>query len=412
MNLDHRAAQAAEALRDQIEPDLDVERAHAAVLARADGRRRRTALVRTAAVVAVIGALAGLVGLSALAGRNGDELQAGEFDDGLSARGAAILGGLPTSAIDGKDSWRLPVVADPQTGVTDGQVITVYGRGFEPNDSLGVVMCASEAETEGVGACQLGTDLDTYGFVTYVNADAQGNVVAPVPVRQLITTPATGPIDCRSAAERCLVGMGAISNYDRSGGTYVDFAGAPPFPEPALAIGAEGPYAPGQQVTALATDLVPGRPYELRECRDGICVPLAQGRADDDGVFAQTVTLGSEVPTDGGEMLACGEDCTLELTGVGPDGASSIPFPPPVPLTFTDGEAQPATPVTPDPSPLPPVLPPDPPVTTVDPCQGSCGVPSTVPPPTASSDPVPPSSGATTPSTTAAPTTEVPTTTR
>ncbi|MGI8937008.1 MAG: neocarzinostatin apoprotein domain-containing protein [Iamia sp.] len=406
MDVDDRGHHAARALRAEVEADLDLDAAHARVLGgevpRQSPSRTARAVMAVAAGIVVVGAL---VAVAAGSGRDaGDQVATGP--DGLSARGAAIMGGLPTSAIDGKDSWRLPVVADPQTDLSDGTTVTVYGRGFEAHDYLGVVMCASEAETEGAGACELGTETDTYGFVTYANADAQGNVVATVEVRQTVTTPVTGPVDCASEAERCLIGLGAVENYDRSGGTYVNFAGAPPFPEPHLRVEPEGPLEPGADAFAVADGLVPHHLYEVQQCLDDLCLSLATGRPALDGTWATVVTPGSRLAAGDGTEVSCEGRCTLVLTGVGVDGASSVPFPDPVPLTFSAGDAPPveATPpatgsspqVVPAPDTAPPAtLPPAtsppgtaPPATSgpTDPPQPSPGTPTapptTYPPPT------------------------------
>ena len=159
-----------------------------------------------------------------------------------------------------RNAWRLPVVVQPQSGVHDGEAVTVYGRGFEPGEQLGIVQCTSEADTNasGVNACQLAAYGQSTGFgaVTYASASNEGTVVAKFVVRRYVVTPEGGRVDCLSAAERCLIGVGAVANYDRSGGTYVAFADAPPFAEPAVSVTPGGPYAAGQQVTVDATGLV------------------------------------------------------------------------------------------------------------------------------------------------------------
>lgn len=358
MDLDHRAADAAARLRHDVESDLDLDAALDRVASDVGRHRTRLALVRSAGLAfVVLGLLGGLAVLQA-GGRAGPPDPTGEVeesadgvdrddtveaiiaDDGLTSRGAAILGGLPDGPLDGRESWRLPVVADPRDGVADGDMVTLYGRGFEPGELVGAVHCASEADTSamGVGACDLG---ESFSNTTTTSARSDGSVVVQVVIRRHITTPELGAVDCASAPERCLLAIGAADNYDRSGGSYVNFADAPPFPEPTLTVDPPGPYPPGQEVTVVAGGSIAGRPAQVLQCAgEEHCVPLSQGRVAADGTYAATVTIGSAVELDG-QTVTC-EDaggCTLVYTGIGVPDATSQPFPPPYPIELLPGEA-------------------------------------------------------------------------
>lgn len=413
MNLDERAERAARDLSRRATHDLDLVQARAAVAHAASARRgqlRRLRLGGAAiAVLAVVGALVAVSGQrpDGDVTRSGDLQAVEDYDTSVDpASAAAVLGAMPTSPIDGKQSWRLPVLAKPQSGLADGDVVTVYGRGFGADEYLGVVMCSSEADTanEGVGACQLalGPD-DSFGAVTYATASSEGNVAVDVTVRRFITTPNGGEIDCLSAAERCLIGMGAVSNYDKSGGTYVNFAGAPAFAEPSLVVEPGGPVTPGQQVVARFAGLVPLRAIRVQQCLEDRCQNLVDGAADAAGTAALTVApQPSIVDAETGDVLACEGRCVLRGTGIGVEGASSQPFPADVALTFTAEE--PSAPVTT----APPTTAPDP---------GSGAVPPGTAPPKPATDPTNPATTApagsvtTVPATTAPPETVPPTTT-
>lgn len=154
-------------------------------------------------------------------------------------------------------------------------------------------------------------------------------------VRQLVTTPFTGAVDCVAAAERCLVAIGAVSDYDRSGGSFVGFAGAPPFPEPALVVEPPGPYEPGQTVSVRAAGLLWPRLAQLLQCRDERCVVLHRGQVAADGTFGADVAVQPLFPVGGGEDVACEGACVIRVDGIGVNGASSAPMPPPVPIEFT-----------------------------------------------------------------------------
>jgi hypothetical protein len=347
MTLDDRAARAAESLRRRVEPQLDVALARTTVRQAAAGRRDRLRAARVggAAVLAVV-LVGGFVAFGGDAGDDGlttDGLALERYDTQRDPREtASVLGAMPTSPIDGKQSWRLPVVARPQSGLSDGDVVTLYGRGFRPGEQVGVVMCTSEADTadSGVDACQLANGPeDSFGAVTYATVSSKGDVAVDVVVRRFVTTPAGGEVDCLAAAERCLVGMGAVSDYDRSGGSYVAFDGAPPFAEPTVALDAAGPYAPGQQVVARVAGVVPLRAVRVQQCIEDRCQNLVDGRVDDAGAAALPVVLQPNIaPAEGGALLSCDGACVLRINGIGVEGASSAPLPPDVPLAFTSPE--------------------------------------------------------------------------
>ncbi len=401
--LDRHAAEASAALRSEVAVDLDVDGAYDDVLARGatHGARRtlgRRLLVAAAAVL-VVGAAVALVSQVPSGPGLVDDPQG---DEELSAAGAAILGGLPDGPLDGRESWRLPVVAAPQSDLHDGDEVTLYGRGFEPGETIGAVHCGSEADTvgSGVGACDLGSVEGSFDHTTSGTARSDGTVVITVPVRRHITPP-IGPIDCASGPERCILAIGAANDYDRSGGTYVDFADAPRFATPTFAVEPAGPYAPGQEVVARVAQLPPGRQAQILQCvGEDHCASLSQGRVADDGTYAATVVVGSSVVVEGDER-PCDDDCTLRFTGIGVPDASSLPLPEPIPLELLSGESvagleAPATTAPPSPAPPSTGLPPVGPPSSVDPgpTTSVAGTPSdpTVPP--TPSDPTSPTTAA------------------
>ena len=231
-------------------------------------------------------------------------------------------------------------MADRSEGLVEGDEVTLYGKGFEPGEQVGAVHCSSEADTEsaGAGACDLGDA--SYAFANTVGSTARsdGSVVITVTIRRHITTPGYGPVDCMSAAERCLLAIGASADYDRSGGTYINLAGAPPFPEPTVAVDPPGPYTAGQEVTILATGLVPGRPFQVVQCvGEDHCASLTQGRVGAEG------TLRGHGGDRGrgrrrGRRAPCVDACTLAVRGIGLPDQTTARVPPAVPLGPIAGE--------------------------------------------------------------------------
>ena len=245
-----------------------------------------------------------------------------------------ILELLRPDPIDGKDSWRLPVVVTPQSGVVDGQTVTAIGRGFAPSERVGVVMCTSEAGVEGVAACDLGTLASPYEHVTYANAGPDGGVIADV-------TAAPDDHDAAHAvrsiadraAERCLVAIGAVSDYDRSGGSFVDFADAPPFPEPTLVVDPPGPYTDGQPVTVVGAGLLATRQIQVLQCLGLRCV--AAGRRSHRrrrDVRRRGRRRGVVRRRGGRRGVRAQPSASWRSPACGLDEATSAPMPPPVAL--------------------------------------------------------------------------------
>jgi hypothetical protein len=196
------------------------------------------------------------------------------------------LGG-PT---DGKESVGLPVKAEPATGLVDGQEVVVTGTGFPPGVSVGVVMCAREAGRDhgarGVEACNIGRFAQT-------EADADGVASVSFAVRRLLVLDGR-ELDCASEAQRCLIGMGMISDYDTSGGVLVDFDPAAPLPErPSASAEPAVGLVDGDEVLLRVTGLYPGTDVGASICdgASGACVDV--------------------VPVDDGQQLV-GPDGTYE----------------------------------------------------------------------------------------------------
>lgn len=241
---------------------------------------------------------------------------------------------LPASPIDGKQSQRLPVLATTQSELVDGQRVTVLGKGFEPGEQVGAVMCAAEAALEGVAACELGRN-GTFDLVAYAEASSEGFVRVDVAVRTLIETPFTGPLDCLSGPERCIIAIGAVGDYDRSGGTAIGFVGQPAFAEPSLAVSGVAPYEPGATVDVNASGLLWPREVAVHLCLGEQCAALARGRVTADGTFVTPVVVPSSFTLADGTPVSCETTCELRLAYLALEGTTQAPEPPPHPVTFT-----------------------------------------------------------------------------
>lgn len=244
MSFDERARRAADDLRRHVEGAVDAEDALASLPT--SGRSRRPAgLALAAAAVAIVALVAGSLVLGG--GGDGEEVT---IDD--RRRPATTVADLaPDVAVgaphDGRDSMQLPVTVAPDTGLAPGDTVQVTGEGFNPGESVGIVMCTEDAYELGSDACDIGR----FGTAT---PDADGRVEGTYEVRRLLSTPATGTVDCAAADVQCAIAVGQISDYDVSGGAPITFVdGLPPLQQPVLTVSPDRDLRHGDVVTLTGT---------------------------------------------------------------------------------------------------------------------------------------------------------------
>jgi hypothetical protein len=178
-------------------------------------------------------------------------------------------------------------------------------------------------------------------------------------VHRVLTTPLTGTVDCAAEAERCMVAMGALNDYDRSGGARLTFAdGLPAVSLPTVSVTPTEGLADGDLVHVVAEGLAPDTVLSLEVCSSdpAACWPTGEDVVDptvtEEGGIVSTMGLAvdgsgraeGDVPVwrylPGGEpgtYVDCAVSrCTLRMFG---DVA-----PPTVPLRFTPGGDGPTAP--------------------------------------------------------------------
>ena len=342
--LDERGRRAARGLRVHVEQHLGSTVSGPP----APGRGRRAWAPKVAAIAAVA---ALVVGFAATQGPGGDGGGRLEVDD---ARRPELSAGLltPLGPRDGKDSIQLPVTAEPSTGLRDGDQVTVRGEGFVPGESVGIVQCAREAGGDtpeargGVDGCYIGDYVN-------VNADEQGVAQGTYVIKRVLTTPLTGSVDCAAEVGRCIVAMGAISDYDRSGGTAIELAtDVEPVELPTVQVQPAEGLADGQTVRVTATGLTPDDVMFVEVCSADPSACWSTGAPlTDPGGYG---SLGLQVDGSGrldGEVpvwrfLPGGEpgtyvDCAVSRCSLRLSGKTA---PPTVPLHFSGDEPPPAAP--------------------------------------------------------------------
>lgn len=337
--LDEQARRAAHGLRGHVERHLAASGPPAIrPLERRAGWRSRVMAV--AAVAALV------VGFAATQGPEGD---GGRVDIDDTRRPELATGLLtPLGPRDGKDSIQLPVTAEPSTGLRDGDEVTVRGEGFVPGESVGIVQCAREAGGDtpevrgGVDGCYIGDYVN-------VSADEQGVAQGTYRIKRVLTTPITGSVDCAAEAGRCIVAMGAISDYDRSGGLPVEFAtDVEPVELPTVQVEPAEALADGQVVRVTATGLTPDDVMFVEVCSSdpSACWSTGVPVTDPEGYGALGLPVDPSGRVDGEvpvwRFLPGGEPGTYVDCAVSPCSLrlSGRTAPPTVPLGFRgDGPA-------------------------------------------------------------------------
>ena len=359
MTLDDRAGDAARALHDDVVATVDTEGALVQVLA-ARGANRRRRLPAVAAAVAVLALVAGAVAVVATGDdESGDSVAVDMDPDAVEGTPLQLLGPR-----DGMQSIRLPVTVEPSVDLVDGHTVHVTATGFEPGESVGIVQCTSDSgppTLAGVDACMISP-------FTQATADAGGAIAGDYAVRRLLTVPYSGTVDCATAPDRCMIAVGAIANYDRSGVVRISFVPTDePYAVPTVEVTPTTGLADRQMVHVSGSGYT-GSSIGLRVCSASPAVCWQTGDPDLDPPevsesgeyeynFGYSLMVSSDGTIDGdvpvwrflpGPEPGSYVDCAVSACTLRIDAERA---PAPVPLAFSGIEAAPTAPivrVTPD----------------------------------------------------------------
>lgn len=333
--LDHEARRAADGLREHVARHVSPSPGLWESAPGASGRRR----------LGVLGAVAALlVGALVLADQRGD---GGPPDpDGEEATLDLEPSVLQLAGPrDGNESIGLPLIVEPSTGLEDGQRVTVTGGGFTPGESVGIVQCA-EAMPDQPGDAIDSCDIGQY---TPATASSDGVATGEYPVKRILTTPRTGTVDCLAEAGRCVVAMGALNDYDRSGVHEIQFATGEPGTEepvaPEIPTATVAPMlglADGDTIRVEGTGFAPGEPLTALLCSvdPAVCWQLAADPGQGDP-FAISVDADGRVGVDlqvwrflPGDQPGTYVDCAVSRCQLRLDGSR---VPEPIVLGFAAG---------------------------------------------------------------------------
>jgi hypothetical protein len=291
--LDATARDAAAALRTHVLQQLDAEAAVGFLPAPSGQAPRRHRLLAVAAAIAVLA-----VTVTTIDRRDDSTRVHVDTDESLGSIEPGHL--TPLGPRDGKDSIRLPLTVEPVAGLVDGQEISVSAAGFQPGESVGIVQCAKEAAGQspevraGVEACYISQ-------YTSATADDDGVAAGTYKVRRLLTTPLSGTVDCAADADRCLIAMGALADYDRSGVQPIEFdLNVAPIALPTISATPTEGLVDGDVVHIVAEGLTPGEVVSASVCSTD---PVACAQTAPEGASVRSSDEGVEMWADGGSGL-------------------------------------------------------------------------------------------------------------
>jgi hypothetical protein len=233
------------------------------------------------------------------------------------------------------------LTASPDTGLVQGDDVTVTGSDFPSNAFLGVIQCIPGT---GVESCNMGT-------LQYVTASPSGNFSTVFTPRRILRIQG---VDHDCAIETCRIGAGTVPDGSL-GSASVDIAfdpSVPPPPPPTVTVTPDTDLLDGDTVSVSGADWGSGSQVVVLQCRTGAVDPggcntshIELATTDGAGSFTTTFTV-DRILYVGGSRIDCADPgaCTVSaaLTSEIDTSAGapiqfdpSVPPPPPPALTAT-----------------------------------------------------------------------------
>lgn len=154
------------------------------------------------------------------------------------------------------------LLADPTTGLIEGQSIALSGGGFVPNGQVYVVECTLPAS---ISSCQT---------LTNFAADGSGSFTATAAVHRTLAMPPFGSTDCATTAGTCILRAVSINDYDFAADVALDFDPSGPAPTAQVTIDPDTDLLNFQSVTVSGSGFAPPTGpgpggVQLLECTSG-----------------------------------------------------------------------------------------------------------------------------------------------
>jgi hypothetical protein len=161
----------------------------------------------------VLVALVAVVALGAAACSSDSDSDSKSSDSTTTTKAKSETTSTPgCKSTDDTSTQRMTV--DPCDGLTDGQVVKVYGTKFTPDKTVGVTLCAAETNDAGDGCDLSAIKTGTVG--------ADGSVTIDFPVKKVLASKA--PVDC--GTEVCVLSVGELvaADAERADAVEIKFA--------------------------------------------------------------------------------------------------------------------------------------------------------------------------------------------
>lgn len=236
---------------------------------------------------------------------------------GVAAASLGLFGVPPASAAGGT------VTLGQDTGLVDGQLVTLNGFGFDPNVAYATAQCTTDLrqcsdERGSVGSESDGSLWPGHAIMRrYVTYDDNG---------------VTQQVDCASAPRRCSIFVYASQPGDRASAP-ISFTGV-------VTLDHDADLVDGQRITVGATGLEPDATYSIAQCTSDLHTCSDERKSVDtgnDGSFtATTITVHTDLSFVDSDGQAQTVDCTVhtrscviavsDLTGSGDTASAAIAF--------------------------------------------------------------------------------------
>lgn len=214
------------------------------------------------------------------------------------------------------------ITVTPDTGLVDGQTVTVAGTGFAPDSVMFVLQCRVGATTN--YSC---------GWVGYatVQSDGSGAFTTSLQLNRLLYTFSGAPVfDCTpagSCAVTVLTSAGSLAEAP------IAFDPTVPPLAPFLTVSPATGILPGQSVDVVGSGFVPDSPVAVRQCaRADLGVGCSTGivaTPATDGNFAASVPVVRSISTlfDGVVDCAVPGHCVISARPTRPGSPSDVEVP-------------------------------------------------------------------------------------
>ncbi len=255
----------------------------------------------------------------------------------IAAPGALGASGVSPAGATGGPT----ITVTPDSGLVDGQMVTVTGEGFEPWELYEIFECRATAVDD-----ELCDGYNAYMF----DSDGEGRISFAFPVDARILSRWGEEFDCRSAPGACTIGVGYMIDYDESAVAPLTFdPDAPLLPRVRAELSRRAGLADGDVITVTGRNVSLMEAAWVWQCQTavqpGLCDYTRAKSIDPDGDrrFRSRFRVRSMLRATSGETIDCAAGPGVCAVGVSWGYAQSADRYDEVPISFGSDPAAPRT---------------------------------------------------------------------